>query len=405
MVQTTTTQTPRSPAVIDGAGQILKHIREGRAQTISGLAGLMGMARSTVLQRLELLTEQQLVISATPTGGSRGRPAALSVFNPAAAYVLAAHVGLTGCRLAATDLDGNVLAQHFLDVDLAIGPDGMLDGLESGFERLTAEANLDPGRLAGIGVGFPRGIELLSYLYSLGLNAKDWDRDHFRQVLQARYHAAVYIDTDVNLLGLAERGRSWPDSEVFVCAKLGTIIDAAVIVNGEPIRGVNRMAGELAHIKVGDRQEPCTCGGSGCLDAIASGAALVRQLRASGIDVGHVSQVVAMANDGVPEAVQAVRDAGRSIGEALSTVVNLLNPDAIAIWGYLADAEALLFSGIREGLYRGALPESSEPLALVTATLGELAGALGASRMVIGEVLKPESVDRILASGWSAMMS
>jgi glucokinase len=361
----------------------------------------MGMARSTVLQRLELLAEQELIINEMANSRSRGRPATLAVFNPAAAYVLAAHVGLTGCRLAATDLNGSVLSQHFLDVDLTIGPNGLLEGLESGFEQLTAEANLDPGRLAGIGVGFPRGTELLSYLHSLRLNATDWGREHFHQALQTRYRVPVYIDTDVNLLALAERSRSWPDSEVFICVKLGTIIDAAVIVNGEPIRGASRMAGELAHIKVGDHPEPCTCGGVGCLDAIASGAALVRQLQASGLNVQHVSQVIKMANEGVPIAVHAVRDAGRYIGEALSAVVNLLNPEAIAVWGYLADAEALLFSGIREGIYRGALPQSSEPLTLVPATLGELAGALGASRMVISEVLKPDSVDQILAAGWA----
>ncbi|MGH3098044.1 MAG: ROK family protein [Streptosporangiales bacterium] len=389
----------RSPALVDGAGQVLDLIRTGRAQTTSSLAATMGMARSTVLQRLEFLTAYDLVASETTANGGRGRPAAIYAFEPRSAIVLAAHVGFTGCRLAVADLDGAVLAQHFLGVDLATGPDGLLAGLEESFDHLISAAGVEHCRVAGVGVGVPRSLELLSYLHSLGLSGKDWDRSHFHQALLARYRAPVFIDTDVNLLALAERRKSWPDAEVFVCAKLGTLIDAALVVNGVPIRGASWLAGELGHIKISGSAEPCTCGSAGCLDAVASGSALVRRLASAGFDVHHVSQVVQWAEDGVPEAVRALRDAGRYIGEALASVVNLLNPDAVAVWGYLAEAEALLFSGIREGLYSGALPGSSEPLTLVSATLGDLAGVLGAAMLVIDEVLSPASIDKMIVDG------
>ena len=395
----TTNHAVPAPAVVEGSGRILQHIRDGRAQTTSDLAALMGMARSTVVQRLELLSAQQLIRSEMINRGGRGRPAAAAVFNPAAAHILAAHVGLTGCRIAVTDLAGVVLAHRFVEVDLAGGPDGLLADLEQTFDQLVTDAGLDRDRLAGIGVAVPRSIELFGYLRSLGLDSADWGRQHFHEVLQRRYSVPVYLDTDVNLLGLAERARSWPEAEVVFCAKLGTIIDASVVVNGVPLRGVSQMAGELAHVKVSGSTALCTCGSVGCLDAVASGAALVRQLRESGADVQHVSDVVRMANEGSPEAVRAVRDAGRSIGEALSAVVNLLNPDAITVWGYLAEAETVLFSGIRESLYKAALPESSKPLTLVAAALGELAGVLGAASLVATEVLRPSYLDRALASG------
>lgn len=396
----------RSPGAVEGAGEILQLIRADGTRTTSGLATAVGVARSTVIQRLDFLTAHDLIAGETVTDGGRGRPAARYAFNPRAAIVLAAHVGLTGCRLAVTDLDGEVLAEGFLDVDLATGADGLLTALQQNFDRLVVDAGADPGRVAGVGVGVPRSVELLGYLHSLGLSGKDWDRSHFHRSLLDRYGAPVFIDTDVNLLALAERRKSWPDAEVFVCAKLGTLIDAALVVNGVPVRGASRLAGELGHVKVSGPPEPCTCGSVGCLDAVASGSALVRQLAAAGYEVTHVSQVVQWAADGVPEAVRALRDAGRYIGEALASVVNLLNPDAIAVWGYLAEAEALLFSGIREGLYAGALPGSSEPLTLVSATLGDLAGVLGAAMLVIDEVLAPAAVDRMLVAGsWAPVPS
>lgn len=47
----------------------------------------------------------------------------------------------------------------------------------------------------------------------------------------------------INLLALAERRKCWPDVEVFVCVKLGTLISAALVVNGSPIRGASGLAG------------------------------------------------------------------------------------------------------------------------------------------------------------------
>lgn len=383
-------------AAAEGAGKILQLIRNGEAQTTSALAAKMGMARSTVLQRLNLLIDHGLIDTRPVANGGRGRPAAISVFAPQSGFVLAAQLGVTGYRAAATDLSGAVLARELVDIDLGSGPDGLLDALEGSFKRLVTQAGLGDRPLAGIGVGVPRAEELHRYLRSADLNGADWDREHFHRVLVDRHNVPVFLDTDVNLLALAERRRSWPDSEVFVCAKLGTVIDAAVVVNGTPIRGVGGVAGQLAHIKVCDSSQLCSCGGQGCLEAVAGGAALVRDLKAAGHHIEHTSQVVRMANEGAPDAVRAVRAAGRHIGHALAAVANLLNPDVIAVWGYLVDAEAILFSGIREGLYTGALPDASSNLTLATASLGDLAGVLGAANLAIDEILAPAHVDRVI---------
>ena len=207
----------------------------------------------------------------------------------------------------------------------------------------------------------------------------------------------------MNLLALAERRKSWPDDEVFVCVKIGTLISAAVVVHGRPVHGVDQLAGELGHMKVSGSAAPCSCGSLGCLDAVASGNALVQQLSALGLEVSHVTDVVDLVEHSQPDAVRAVRAAGRHIGEALASVVNLLNPGVITAWGYLTEAETTLFAGIREGLYQAALPRSSENLRLVRTSLGDLAGVRGAALMVIDEVLEPAAVDRAVAGGsWAS---
>jgi len=396
-------QTLRSPALVEGSGYLLQLIRSGRAGTISELAAAMGVSRSTVIQRLEFLMDLELVESDSTANGSRGRPAAITRFRASSGIVLAAQIGITGTRLATTDLSGEILSDRFIDVDLAKGPTSLLNDLQHSFDGMIKELGRTGDQVAGVGIGIPSTVELQNYARGLGLEGADWDREFFKSKLWERYDAPVFLDLDVNLLALAERRKSWPDIEVFVCVKLGTLIDAAIVVNGTPVHGASGLAGELGHIKVSGATTLCSCGGIGCLDAVASGSALVKQLAASGFDVAHVSDVTRLAQQGQPEAVLAVRDAGRRIGEALSSVVNLLNPAVIATWGYLTEAETPLFAGMRESLYQTALPGSSERLSLVRASLGDFAGVRGAAMRVIDELLEPAAVDRmILAQSWSA---
>jgi predicted NBD/HSP70 family sugar kinase len=392
----------RLPATTDGSGVLLNLLRERGRGTISELAAAMGLSRSTVLQRLDHLRDHGLVTHEPATSSARGRPAAVSRFNPGAAVVLAAQVGMTGTRLAVTDLTGEILQERFITVDVPAGPDRMLDDLLTAFDDLVAATGPN-FVVAGIGIGLPSPVELSTYMRSLGSPEVSWDRASFTRSLRARYDAPVFLDLDVNLLALAERRQSWPDTETFVCVKLGTLINASIVVNGRPIHGISDRAGELGHLKVSGSTVTCTCGSTGCLDAVASGNALVRQLSAVGLDVTHVSDVVRLAALGQPEAVLAVREAGRHIGSVLGSVVNLLNPAAIVLWGYLADAEAPVFAGIREGLYQTALPGSSERLELRRTALGALAGVRGAATMVIDEVLAPDAVDRLISLGsWAA---
>lgn len=393
----------RSATLAEGSGLLLQLVRERGASTTSELSAAMGVARATVVQRLDYLQEQRLVLSETGSNGSRGRPAAVTRFDPGAAIVLAAQVGMTGSRLAVTDLAGEILDERFITMDVPAGPDQMLTDLQLAFDELIVASGRDGSEVAGIGVGIPSSVELGTYARSLGLPGAAWDRSYFEEALRQRYGSPVFLDLDVNLLALAERRKGWPQIEVFVCVKLGTLINASIVVNGRPIHGIGNLAGELGHLKVSGSSVPCSCGGTGCLDAVASGNALVKQLAGAGFDVAHVSDVIALAHQGQPEAVRAIRGAGRHVGEVLASVVNLLNPGVIVTWGYLTDAEAPLFAGIREGLYQSALPGSSEHLELKRTALGDFAGVRGAALMVIDEVLAPAAVDRLVTSQtWAA---
>ena len=103
--------------------------------------------------------------------------------------------------------------------------------------------------------------------------------------------------------------------------------------------------------------------------------------------------VIALVQSGNTQAIDAVHEAGRTIGATLAGCVTLLNPQVIVIGGSLVTAGDHLISGIREVVYRRALPLATQHLQIVASHTGDRAGILGASAMAIDRVLGASAID------------
>lgn len=379
-----------SPSRLARTGEVLDLLRRGAAETTSDLAATMGVARSTVTERLDVLLQHDLIVNVGETSGSRGRPASRLAFNDAAGVTLAAQVGMSGMLLAVTNLAADVLWYRKVDLDVSEGPEPLLALLEQEFNAGLAEVGEQAGRLYGVGIGLPGDLEIA------GTGAASWLSFPLAQRLEARYERPVFVDRDVNFLALGEHRTSWPDARVFLCLKVGTVIACGLIIDGQVVRGATGLLGEVGHTKVGGHDEPCTCGSRGCLNTVAGGGALARQLHAHGFDIHTAREVSELANQGVIEAVQAVRGAGRQIGDVMAGAINLLNPDVIAVWGYLVDTGDQFLAGMQEAIYKTALPSSARAVSLARSPYGDDAGLRGAALTVIEHTLKPEAIDALV---------
>src|SRR3954465_2994431 len=122
-----------------GAGRVLRLIREGQAVTRADLARRTGLARSTVAQRIDTLIAHQLVYEAGGRASTGGRPPTVLAFNEGAGVVLVADLGATHSRLVVSDLAGAPLAETAFDMDIADGPDSVLERVNERFARLLEE--------------------------------------------------------------------------------------------------------------------------------------------------------------------------------------------------------------------------------------------------------------------------
>jgi predicted NBD/HSP70 family sugar kinase len=378
-------------------GQLLLLLRDGKPRTRADLSTATGLSRSTVRSRLDALLLAGLVSEGDSGVSTGGRPADLFVFNTRARVVLTAEVGATHAVVALNDLGGTPVAVQRLSLDIATGPEVVLTRLVQQWHDLLEESGIAPNLVAGVGIGLPGPVEHASGRPNNPPIMPGWNGYDVPARIRVDFDVPVLVDNEVNLMALGEHSTAYADMEHLIMVKIATGIGAGVISNGRLHRGAVGAAGDLGHIRAHRSSDtPCSCGNTGCLEAIAGGAAIAATLRSNGLDAQINSDVVRLVHDGNVVARQVLREAGRDIGDVLAACVNMFNPALIVISGSLAQAGELLLAGIRESIYRRSLPLATENLRIVHSKTGDQAGIIGAATMVVQQIMEPSTVDRLL---------
>lgn len=389
---------PTTQQESDSPGDVLHLIRSGRARTRGELGQVTGLARSTVSQRIDALKAAGLIVEldeAAPSTG--GRPPSLLGFNADAGIVLAADLGVTHSRVAASNLLADSIAETTAEIDINLGPDEVLTWLDSMFTDLLAQIGRPMSEVRGIGIGLPGPVD-----YSNGMAVNPpimagWHRFPVAERCRSLYDVPVLVDNDVNIMALGEYWVMEPKVEDFVFIKVGTGIGSGLILGGRLHRGAKGAAGDIGHVQTASDGPVCRCGNNGCLEASAGGAAIAAHLRESGYEASNTRDVVRLVQQGNRDAIRSVRSAGRLLGQVLASTVNLLNPALIMIGGDLALAEQQLLAGIREVVYQRSTTLSTTDLQIVGSSLGDRAGISGAAAMVIENIFAPSAIDLALA--------
>ena len=373
---------------------VFELLRDGQPRTRSQLADAAGMSRSTIATRIDVLMRLGLIAPYGEASSSGGRPPSLLALNLASHVVAGVDIGASHTSVALADLAGVVLAERSAELDVASGPKKVLGWAQDAIGKLMREQKRTRAELSAIGLGLPGPVE-----HSTGRAINPpimpgWDRYDVPHHIQQSFAVPVLVDNDVNIMALGEQHAHLPEVKDLVFIKVATGIGAGLISGGELQRGAQGAAGDLGHVQVARGADvTCRCGNRGCLEAIAAGPALARNLRDLGVAAESGQDVVDLVRGGDTAAGQVVRQAGRDIGEVVATVVNVMNPSAVVIGGAMADAGESLIAGIREVVYNRSLPLATEHLTITTSRAGGRAGVIGAAALAISHVLSPASID------------
>ena len=285
-----------------------------------------------------------------------------------APLVIGLDVGGTKILSGLVDRDGRVLDSHEVHSPGESEEDVLaaLDAAVTGF--------LDE-RVAAIGFGIPSNLERGTRRV---LHATNLPLENIDLVARSRqrFGLPVGVENDASVAALAEWKRgAGRGSNNLVMFTLGTGVGGGIVIDGRLFRGW----AELGHIVVQEGGPPCTCGGRGHLEMLASGHAgdgAARELYGPDADA-HL--LIDRGHAGDTAAVEALARIGASLGAAIGSLVNIFDPDLTVVGGgFGAAAGELVLGPAREAARREAIAPADETLRVVPAELGSEAGLVGA---------------------------
>ncbi|MFD8812133.1 ROK family protein, partial [Streptomyces sp. NPDC059627] len=268
------------------------------------------------------------------TERTNGRPATL--IEVRAERALFAGVKVTGEELIGVlaDLTARPLASHRVALDSRdVGT--VVLAIARLVDRLRVAADLEgEDAVHGIGVTISGDVDsrLGTVQYSPFLN---WRRVPLAQLVEEATGTPTVIENDVRALTVAEQ---WFGAgvgvSIFALVTVGAGIGAGLSIGGRVVSGAHGVAGEIGHLPVSGVERVCTCGNTGCVEAVASTHAIAEQARqATGDPKLTMDDAVHLAHAGDPTVRAVFARAGHAVGLALACVANLIGPERIIISG------------------------------------------------------------------------
>ncbi|MCW2900457.1 MAG: hypothetical protein JWO67_2722 [Streptosporangiaceae bacterium] len=380
-------------------GEVVRHQPVTRAR----LADLTGLTKTTVSNLLTVLGEGGLVRDGGPVReGERGRPGVAVSVNGDGVAGLGLEVNVDYLSACVLDLGRRVRHRHLIATDnRGRAPERVIESLGRLAGQAIASASDQGLTVAGAVVALPGVLDRDSGRLGAAPNL-GWNDVPVGDLLDAGLPALRLRpdqDNEANLGALGELwfggGRELGDF-VHVSGEVG--VGAGIVVGGRVFRGAHGFAGELGHIVVEPDGPPCACGGRGCLERIAGQEAILRAagLTPAGTTVastvaadpdGPMAALIATLRAGDARALAAVERAGRALGSALSTAVNLLDPDTVVLGGIFSPLAAWVRPAVEDALGRGtALTRGRTPSVVVSRLAGD-AAVQGAAGLVIERVI------------------
>lgn len=339
-----------------------------------------------------------------------GRPPRELVFNHAGAYVLCLDIGSVQTRVGIADLGCNMLAHSLVNVAITEGPGRVLGEAAAALRKLLIQASIPPHLVLGVGVGVPSPVEVNGQMARPPVSGVSsltsaWERMNIAREILAFLPALgipdvqVAVDKDANLMALGEWRTSWPGVQDLMVLRMGMAISCGIIANGRVLRGSAGVAGDLEHIPNHDSTVLCRCGQRGCLTATASGEAIKRGLGPSaGAHIKQGRDIVDLLRTGGTDVTRLTLEAGTRIGTTLATAMSILNPDLVVLGGSLTQYPDLV-DQIRTSAFNNVQPLTAISARIITSTIQQDAGLVGAAHLVLELVTDAPAVDAAIDSG------
>ncbi|GAA4846270.1 ROK family protein [Luteimicrobium xylanilyticum] len=371
-----------------------------------------GLTRATVGSLVDQLVAGRVVAELAPAPGQVGRPAVPLVPASRTVVGLGLEVNVDYVGVRALDLSGATVAERIEGAPGAAPADfsgsdpvRVLARLGDLARDVVAEVEADGMQVAGTRLALPGLVDARAGFLQVAPNL-GWE-SLAPVPLLGLLPASVEIANEANLAGLAQLpfgqfASSGHDGTTFVHVSGDVGIGAAIVLDGELYLGRHGWAGEIGHVVVDPAGPRCRCGATGCLEQLAGKDAILRGLgleasvaaRPDGAASGDLTPVLeALAGGGEPgeRARAVVGRAGKALGTALSTLVNLLDLDTVFLGGVYATLAEDLRPQLEAELRTRVLASPWERIVVRPAPVSGYAALMGGARAVLRDLVQAPS--------------
>ncbi|MEQ8957987.1 MAG: ROK family protein [Coleofasciculus sp. C2-GNP5-27] len=287
--------------------------------------------------------------------------------------VIGIDLGGTAIKLGRFQKDGTCIQSLTVATPQPSTPKAVVEVMADAIAQLDTNHNV-----IAIGVGTPGPADATGRIARVAINLNDWHDIPLADWLEAKTGCPTIIANDANCAGLGEAwlgaGRQFRH---LIMLTLGTGVGGAVILDGKLFVGHQGAAGELGLITLNPEGPPCNSGNQGSLEQYLSIGAIRRRTGKESAELGI------LANQGNPKALAFWNHYGRDLGAGLASLIYVLTPEAIIIGGGVSASAKFFFPAAWAEIERRVLPSSRTGLQLLTATLGNQAGMVGAAKLAL----------------------
>lgn len=354
--------------------RLLEVIQRTGPSSRAALTRISGLTAPTVSKAVESLLTRGLIEELDPVEPALGRPGRLVRMATSSAAVLGIVIDTDVCCVAAAGLDGRISEEQTLRFPTPPAYAELVDRLEEQCRTLLARTS---ATVRGIGVSVPGLVNQRLQQVVFCPNLHLLDKQNPAHDLEARLGIDCRLLHETDALCLSERTYGAAGGlDDFALLDVSRGVGLGVVVGGELLAGHSGLAGEIGHITVDPAGVRCGCGNRGCLETLATDAALVRLVEQRTGSRLSVEEAATLLDERMADFQHELRTVTEHLAIAIAAVINIFNPTVVFVHGTLLVGRKERFDQVLERVKQRTLTASLADCTIVPTTSSKRQGAV-----------------------------
>jgi glucokinase-like ROK family protein len=371
---------------------ILKLLRSVNIISRAEISRKLNLGKVTVSTIVNELIKDNLVVELGKGESLKvgGRKPVLLSLNNSDKFVIGVDIGTTSIVVAIGNIKGEVLYKTRNPTTRNRSVENIVDQVTYLIDEVIKKSSFKKDSIIGLGISAAGTVEKHKGLISVSPDF-NWRNVYITKMLEEKTGLPITVDNCTRAMTLGEKWYGGAkDVRNLFYVNVGYGIGSAMIIEGK----IYNNHSEFGHCFVTDENVWCSCGKYGCLEAVASGNA-IENIANESLDTKSESWISAkmvadLAIKGDTTAKEIFNKAGKYLGQAISMVANLFNPDKIIIGGGVALAKDLILEPVLVEYERNTMDVIKDDTKIEISTLGMDAGVLGAIALALNKfIFKP----------------